>query len=132
MLKARLFRSPGSLRLLTLCFCDWKILTAPIVLGYGTIECIHPSQRSVTQRIMKDNIFEIETATIAAGTCYSEDPGILLTDFSYACPNVDQRWIFMVLERAGVPETLQSFFRGYMQTPSHTSSMPAQLEGSSQ
>ena len=50
------------------------------VLSGFSVECIHPSQRCVTQRIMTDNIFEIETAAIAMRTCYWEDPGILLTD----------------------------------------------------
>ena len=59
-----------------------------------------------------DNIFEIETAAIALRTCYSQEPGILLTDFSCAYASVDHRWIFMVLERAGVPQTLQRFLRG--------------------
>ena len=64
------------------------------------------------QRIMTDNIFEIETAAIALPTCYPEEPGILLTDFSYANPSEDHRWIFMVLERAGISQTLQRFLRG--------------------
>ena len=62
--------------------------------------------------MMTDNIFEIETAAIALRTCYPEDPGILLTDFSCAFSSVDHRWIFMVLERAGVPLPLQNFSRG--------------------
>ena len=109
-----LIRSPGSLRPLTLCNCDCKILTAAMCSGLRrySVECIHPSQRCVTQRIMTDNIFEIETAAIAKRTCYSEDPGILLTDFACAYSSVDHWWIFMVLERAGAPETLQSFPRG--------------------
>ena len=53
---------------------------------------VHPPvPRCVTQRIMTDNIFEIETAAIALRTCYSEDLGILLTDFSCAYPSVDPR-----------------------------------------
>ena len=73
---------------------------------------MHPPQRCVNQRIMTDNIFEIETAAIALQTCYPEDPGILLADFSCAYPSLDHRRIFMVLERAGVPQSLQLFFRG--------------------
>ena len=76
-----------------------------------SVECIHPSQRSVSQRVMTDNIFEIETVAIAMRTCYSDDPGILLTDFSCAHSSVDHEWIFMLLERAGVTETLQFFPR---------------------
>ena len=94
-----LIRSLESLRPLTLCNCDCKILTAAMCsrLQIYSIECIHPSQRCVTQRIMTDNIFEIETVAIAMHTCYSEDPGILLTDFSCAYPSVDHRWIFMAV-----------------------------------
>ena len=57
---------------------------------------------------MTDNIFEMENAAIALRTRYS---GILLTDFCCAYPDVDHRWIFMVLERAGVPQALKCFFR---------------------
>ena len=61
---------------------------------------------------MTDNIFETETAAITLRTHYSEDPGILLTDFSCAYPCVDQRWIFLVLELAGVPLVVRRFLRG--------------------
>ena len=77
-----------------------------------SVECIHPYRRCVTQRIMIDKVFEIETAAIALRTCHCEEPGTLHTDFSCAYASVDHRWIFMVLERAGVPQTLQHFLRG--------------------
>ena len=54
-----LTRSPESLRRLTQCNCDCEILTASGLRRYS-VECIHPSQRCVTQRIMTDNIFEIK------------------------------------------------------------------------
>ena len=87
-----LIRTPEALRLLTMCNFDGKIISLLFVCGlrkYST-ECIHPSQRCVTQRIMTDNIFEIETAAIALRTCYAEDSEILLTDFSRpgCCENV--------------------------------------------
>ena len=69
---------------------------------FGATE-IHSSKKCVTQRVVTDNIFELETAAIAMRTCNSEDPGILLTNFSCAYSSVDHRWIFMVLKRAGVP-----------------------------
>ena len=52
-----LIRSPGSLRPLTLCNCDCKILTAAVCSGLRrySVECIHPSQRCVTQRIMTED-----------------------------------------------------------------------------
>ena len=65
-----------------------------------SVECIHPTKKCVTQRIMTDNIFEVETAVIAMRTCFSEDPGILLTNFSCSHPSVDHMRIFMVLKRA--------------------------------
>ena len=94
-----LIRSPGSFRPLTVCNCDCKILTAAMCsrLQRYSIECIHPHQRCVTQRIMTDNIFEIETVAIAMRPCYSKDPAILLTDFSCAYSSVDHRWIFMAV-----------------------------------
>ena len=75
--------SPEALRPLTLCNCDCKVITAAICSGLRrySIECDHPSQRCVTQCIVADNIFEIETAAVALRTGYSEDPGICLTDF---------------------------------------------------
>ena len=93
-----LIRSPESLRPVTVCNCDCKILAAAMCSGLlrYPIECIYPSDRCVTQRIVTDSIFEIETAAIALRTCYSEDPGTLLTDFSCACPSVDHRWMCMV------------------------------------
>ena len=111
-----LIRSPGSLWPLTLCNSDCTILTAAMCSGLRRypVECIHPSQRCVTQRTMIDNIFEIETAAI----CYSEDPGILFADFSCAYTSIDLRWIFMVLS--------------FMLIPSRMLCTPAQLEGSSQ
>ena len=65
--------------------------------------------------------------------CYSEDPGILLTDLSRAYISVDHRWVFMVLGRAGVRDALQFFLReGFTQTLSQMSSIPALLRSSSQ
>ena len=54
---------------------------------------------------MTDSVFEIETAAIAHRACFLNDCGIQLTDFSCARPNVDRRWIFMVLWRAGASKT---------------------------
>ena len=103
-----IIRSPEALRPLTLCRCDREVITAAMCSGLRrySIECVHPPQICVVQRIMTDNIFEIETAAGALRTRYSEDPGLLLTNFSCAYPSVDRRWIFLVLERAGVPQTL--------------------------
>ena len=102
-----IIRSLEALRPLTQCNCDCKVIIAGMCHGLRRhyIECIHPSQRCVTQRITTDNIFEIETAAFALRTRYSEDPWILLTDFSYAYPGVDHRWIFLVLELVQVPRT---------------------------
>ena len=91
-----LIRWPESLRPLTLCNCECKILTAAMCSGLRrySVECVHPSQRCVTQRVMTDNIFEIETAIACA-------PAIRKTlDFSCAYRSVDHRWIFRVLRRA--------------------------------
>ena len=41
-----------------------------------------------------------------------EDPDVLLTDSSCAYSSVDHRWMFTVLERKGVPQSLQVFLRG--------------------
>ena len=58
-----LIRSQESLRRLTRCNSDRRILSAAMCSGLRgfSVECIHPSQRCVTQRIRTDNIFEIET-----------------------------------------------------------------------
>ena len=71
-------RTPEALRPLTLCNCDCKVVTSAMCAGLRkcSVECIHPSERGVAQRIMTDNIFEVETAAVALRTCYAEDPGI--------------------------------------------------------
>ena len=38
---------------------------------------------------MTGYVFEITTAAIALRVCHSDDPGVLLTDFSCAFPSVD-------------------------------------------
>ena len=77
-----------------------------------SIECIHPSQRCVTQRVVTRNIFEIDTAAVALRTRFFENPGVLLTDIFCAYPSVDRRWMFLVLERAGAPPFQRRFLRG--------------------
>ena len=61
-----IIRSPETLPPLNLCNCDFKVIAVAKCFGLRrySIECIHPSQRGVTQRIMTDNIFEIETAAV--------------------------------------------------------------------
>ena len=98
----RIVRSPEALRPLTLCNCDYKILTTAICRGlhWYTMRCIHPSQRCISARQMTDNIFEIETTALAHVACAPRLAGILLTDFAAAYPSVNHSWIFHVLERA--------------------------------
>ena len=78
----RIVRSPESLRPLTWCNCDCKILTTAICgsLRWYTMRCIHPSQRCISSRLMTDDIFEIETTALAHIACASRESGILLTD----------------------------------------------------
>ena len=97
-----------------------------------SIECIHPSPRCITQRIMTDNIFEIEAAAVALRTRYSEDPANLHAAFSCTYTSVDHRWIFLELERAGVPLVLRFFSVIFTMTPLLLLSMQAPLVGSSQ
>ena len=87
----RIVRSLESLRPLTLCNCDCKILTAAICRGlhWYTVRCIHPSQRCISARQMTDNIFEIETTALAHVACAPRESGILLTDFAAAYPSVN-------------------------------------------
>ena len=61
---------------------------------------------------MSDNICAIETAAVVLRTRYSEDRGILRTDFYCAYSSVDHRWIVLVSERASVPLVLRRFLRG--------------------
>ena len=67
----RIIRSPDTLRPLTLCNCDCKLLTSAICRGlrWYTMRCIHPSQRCISSRQMTDNIFEIETTALAHVAC---------------------------------------------------------------
>ena len=57
--QGRIVRSLDSLRPLTLCNCDWRILTTALCIGLRqySMSCIHQVQRSVTNRQMSDNIF---------------------------------------------------------------------------
>ena len=123
-----LIRTLEALRPLTLCKRDCKIITSAVCAGLRKylVVCIHPSQMCVAQRMMTDNIFEIEIPAIGLRTCYSEDPGIPLRAFTFAFPSVDHKWIFMVRERAGVPLPLQNFLCGvYTLIPTLLSSTPA-------
>ena len=126
-----IIRPPEALRHLTSCNCDRKVITAAMCSGLRrySIECTHSSQRCVTQRIMTDNIFEIETAAVALRTRYTEDPGTILSDFSCAYPSVDHRWIFLVLERAGVPLSLWLFLRGIYNDPTTSVEHASTLRG---
>ena len=104
----RIIRSPETLRPLTLCNCDGKLLTSAICQGlhWYTMQCIHTSQRCISSRQMTDNIFEIETTALAHVACAPQDPGVLLTDFAAAYPSVNHSWILSVLENTGLPDFL--------------------------
>ena len=109
----RIIRSPDALRPLTLCNCDFKIVTPAICRGvhWCTMQCSHPSQRCISSRQMTDNIFEIESTALAHVACAPQDSGVLLTDFAVAYPTVNHSWIFSVLEHTGLPDFLCRFLR---------------------
>ena len=109
----RIIRSPDALRPLTLCKCECKLLTSAICRGlhWYTMGCIHPSQRFISSRQMTDNIFEIETTSLAHVACAPQESSILLTDFAAAYPSVNHSWIFSVLENTGWPGFLCRFLR---------------------
>ena len=102
----RIVRSPESLRPLTLCNCDCKILTTALCRGlhWYTMRCIHPSQRCISARQMTDNIFEIETTALCPCCVFPTRVRYLLTDFAAAYPSVNHSWIFQVLEKTELPE----------------------------
>ena len=50
------------------------------------------------------------------GPTVPKNPGVLLPDFSCAYPSVDRRWMFLVLERAGVQPFLRRFLRDVHKT----------------
>ena len=99
-----LIRAAEALHFFYNCACNTRTTAMCPVLRKCSVERIHPLQSCVTQRIMTHNVFEIETAAIAMRACCSDDLGVLLTDFSCARPSGDHRWIFMVLQHAGIPE----------------------------
>ena len=76
--QGRIVRSLDAPRQVTLCRCVDKILTTAICSGLHqhSVNCIHP-QRCVSTRQMTDNIFEIETSTLAHCTCMPHNSGIL-------------------------------------------------------
>ena len=94
----RMVRLPDTLRSLTLCNCDCKILTTAICRGlqWYTMRFIHPSQRCISARQMTDNIFEIETTALANVACCTQESDLLLTDFAAAYPIVNHSLIFHV------------------------------------
>ena len=110
----RIIRSPDALRPSTLCNCDCELLTSAICrrLHWYTMRCIHPSQRCISSRQMTDNIFEIETTTLAHVACASQESGILLTDFAAAYPSVNHSWILSVIEKTELPDFICRFLRG--------------------
>ena len=105
----RIVRSPEALRPLTL--CDYDCTAICRALQWYTMRCIHPSQRCISSRQMTDNIFEIETTSLAHVACVPRESGILLTDFDAAHLSVDHSWIFHVLEKAELPEFICRFLR---------------------
>ena len=104
-LRAGPFSFPKSyaVRPLTLCDCDCKIITTAICFGLHrySIRCIH--------RQMTDNIFEVETTTLAHVTCATCDSGVLLTEFAATDPGVNLTWIFHVLDKAELPRFICRF-----------------------
>ena len=84
------------------------------------MNCIHPSQRCISSRKKADNIFGIETITLAHVACAPQDSGVLLTDFAAAYPSVNHFWIFSVLENTGLPDFLCRFFTKHLQGQHHT------------
>ena len=59
---------------------------------------------------MTDNIFEIDTASLAHVSCAPRESGIILT-FAASNPGVNHSWIFSVLERTELPEFIWRFLR---------------------
>ena len=108
----RIFRSPDALRPLTLCNCDCTLLTSAMCRGlhWYTTRYIHPSQRCISSR-QTDNIFEIETTTLAHVACAPQESGVLLTDFAAAYSSVNHSWILSVIEKTELPEFICRFVR---------------------
>ena len=118
----RIIRSPDALRPLTLCNCDYKLLTSAICRGlhWYTMRCIHTSQRYISSKQMTDNIFEIETIALAHVACAPQESGVLLTDFAAAYPSVNHSWIFSVVENIGLPAFLCHFLWSVFKGQHHT------------
>ena len=111
-----------ALRPLTLCNCDFEILTSAVCRGlhWYTTRCIHPSHRCISSRQMTDNIFEIETTALAHVACAAKESGILLTDFAAAYPSVTHSWILSVLEKTELPDFICHFLRkNYRNSTTH-------------
>ena len=87
-----------ALRPLTLCNCDYKILTTAIrrSLQWCTMRCVHTSQRCTTSIQMTDNIFEIDTTALAHVACAPRESGILLTDFAAAHSCVNHSLLYLL------------------------------------
>ena len=106
-------RSPDALRPVTLCNCDCKIITTKMCSGLHryTIRCVHLGQRCISARQLTDIIFEVEATSLAHVAFAPHESGILLTDFAAAYPSVNHSWIFHVLEKAELPDSICQFLR---------------------
>ena len=112
--KGRTIGATETLRPMTLCNCDCKLLTTAVCRGlhWYTMRCIHPSQKCISSREMTDNISKIDTTALAHVACARKNQvGIFLTDFAAAYPSVNHSWIFSVLERTELPEFISRFQR---------------------
>ena len=128
-----LIRSLESLRPLPRGNCGCKILTAAMSSGLRrcSVECIHPSQRCVTQRIMTDNIFEIKRLPSPCAPAIRKTPA----SCSPTSPAPTPTWTTGGSSWCWNGQASQkhcSFSSGEcLQIPSHMSSVPARPEGSS-
>ena len=71
---------------------------------------------------MTDNIFDVETTALAHVPCAPRESFNLLTDFAAAYPCANRSWIFLVLEKAELPEFIcRSLRRIYFVQQHYTS-----------
>ena len=81
--RGRRIRPLDTLRTLTLCNCDCKLLTSAICQGlhWYTMRCVHSSQRRISSKQMTDNIF-----ALAHVPCARQESGIFLTYLQLLIP----------------------------------------------
>lgn len=106
--------TPSRYRPLSLSNASQKLVAKALNKAIEDIACVtvSPLQRVfVKGRHILDNVFDMEAAIEKYLHTFGSDPGVFLFDVEAAFPSAAQEWIWMVLERMGLPDEVQQSVR---------------------